>query len=100
LCKYQFKKIVFINDYKNLDPSYGFIFADTYTEIESGLTVDYYCMNDEKFNNAATDIKLLQVTTCIAYKSNVSRIPAESSLWGYKLAMPGDNAITYFVCDP
>jgi hypothetical protein len=88
------------NVYINLAPSYGFIFADTYTEIESGLTVDYFCMTDEKFNNAGTDITLHQVTSCIAYKSSKSRIPAESALWGYTLAMPGDNAATYLVCDP
>jgi hypothetical protein len=84
----------------NLALSYGFIFADTYSEIESGLTVDYFCETDEKFNNEATDIKLFDVTSCIFYRSADSLIPAQSTLYGYKQAMPGDKAATNFVCDP
>lgn len=91
-------KFLKINVLTNAAPSYGYIFADTYTEIESGQTVDYFCETDIKFNNAGNDIALLQVTSCILHRS--LGLPIESVTVGYQQAMPGQDASTYFVCDP
>jgi hypothetical protein len=92
------KKLCIINIITKSAPTYGFIFADTYTEIESGTTVDYFCETDVKFNNAGDNINLYKVTSCISHRSD--GLPIASVSIGYTQANAGDSASTYFVCDP
>lgn len=81
--------------------SYGFVFADTYSEIESGQVVDYFCEKDIKFNSNGNVLEVPFVVSCLAHRcTDPNLMPTDSVTIVNEKANVGDGASTYFICDP
>jgi hypothetical protein len=87
---------LFVNSAAN--PPYGFPYGDTYSEVENGTTVDYFCENDQKMNYGGADVKVSTVQTCLMSRTQtMNAVDKDVS----PITNCGNTpANAFFICDP
>jgi len=73
--------------------------ADTYTEIENGLVVDYYCLNGQRVYTEKGPVPLQNVPTCLYGGSSYQTVSAMTWMHSGDLCFKQTYS-GFFVCDP
>jgi len=77
----------------------GFL-ADTYTDIENGVGVDYFCLNDQKVDTSNAPIGLPNTYSCIYFSTLLSPLNMATVLRKDGFCTASIPQALVFVCDP